>query len=88
MLTACPLLLQIVDSMGSNDSNSVRKAQQRALEERVDNVIILTPKDLQANEQLESHVVNSPFLDNWFSDRQGSMGEGADRHFFSIMLFW
>jgi hypothetical protein len=57
------LPLQLVDSIGVNDSAGVHRTRQRELEQSLPNLHVLTPSDLTTDGPLFKHLLKSPFLD-------------------------
>lgn len=58
---------QIYDSIGVDDSNPLRKADQRKLEEKLDSLLLISSRELGGVQGLMSHLKNSPFLARWIN---------------------
>jgi hypothetical protein len=43
----------------------VRGVTLRKWEERVDHLLVLTPKDLKSSLELSNHIIDSPLLRDW-----------------------
>jgi hypothetical protein len=67
--------------VGSNDTSMLRRAVQRAEEERANTNIVLVERD---NDTLEA-LKESPFMYNWF--RGQLQPDAADKPVLVIMLY-
>lgn len=66
MLTDPPLVtLQLVDSLGWDDSNPRRSVLQRQLEESLTHVVFMVEKQLESMEGIMNKLPESPVMQRW-----------------------
>lgn len=78
----CP---QVIDTLGVNDLNSVRRKTQRELEHTLRNALVVTSKSLQTCGELYRHLAQSPFVGAVVRER--AEGRAWERRL-DVMLMW
>lgn len=74
--------------MGFDDNNPRRLVLQRRLEERVRNVVVFMPRDLDTSRPVTEHILHSPFLAKWFNEQINPNPSNPVRRRLSFMMYW
>lgn len=82
------VLLQLADSNGCDDSDPIKQAKQSALEDDVDNVIVLLDKNLESTMSTKQALFSGGFLRSWALEwlQYGESAQARPSHFLSCIF--
>lgn len=82
-----PLHLVFLDSVGFDDANPTRLIRQRKLEEEVQSMVLLLPRDLSTMGPVIRHLESSPFTQRFVQAHTSAHPPAGPKPKLAIMVY-